>query len=277
MAMEDYVQQRLYRSGQLFYYNESWHSWKHHSRFSDPQEGEALMRINTSVQQASAFLKQAGWLMITLGSAFVYRLPEQKGDKSVPPDGWVANCHKVPTPQFEKVLLTTDQVIGELQQIIQLARSMNPALKVLVTISPVRHLRDGFVENNRSKATLIQAVHEVCRISRQVYYFPAYELIIDDLRDYRFYAEDMVHPNYAATQYVWEKFSEACMSGATRKLNAELLQIAAAYQHKPFNPNSVAHEQFLQRFYDKTQALLQQNPCLPLGAELNYFGGTGPE
>lgn len=272
MAIEDYVHAANYQSEQLFYFNESWHSWKHHSRFSAPEAAMAIQRINASVHEAAEFMKKAGWLMITLGSAFVYRLPGNANNAAVPPGGWVANCHKVPTNQFEKVLLSASEVMEELQQIIQLSRSVNPALKILFTISPVRHLRDGFVENNRSKAALIQAVHQICSSILQVYYFPAYELIIDDLRDYRFYAEDMVHPNYAATQYVWEKFSEACMSATTRKLNAELLQIASAFQHKPFNQNSVAHEQFLSQFYHKTQTLLQQNPFLALETELNYFG-----
>jgi hypothetical protein len=147
----------------------------------------------------------------------------------------------------------------------------NPKLKIIFTISPVRHLRDGFVENNRSKATLIQAVHQLVNKFDKLFYFPAYELVIDDLRDYRFYAEDMVHPNYAATNYVWEKFVNAMMDEETISLMEKVNEIQRARNHKPFNPTSDQHIKFLQSYFQKTTLLQQQFPELDLTEEINFF------
>jgi pseudouridine synthase len=136
----------------------------------------------------------------------------------------------------------------------------------------VRHLREGAVENNRSKAILINAVHHLVDKWNRLYYFPAYELIIDDLRDYRFYAEDLVHPNYAATQYVWERFTEACMDEATKSLLEEIRSIQLAFQHKPFNYMSAQHQKFLHSFYTKTAILQEKHPYIDFKKELLYFG-----
>jgi hypothetical protein len=147
-------------------------------------------------------------------------------------------------------------------------------LKIIFTISPVRHLREGVVENNRSKAILIQAVHHLVNKFDKLYYFPAYELVIDDLRDYRFYAEDLVHPNYFATQYVWEKFIDSCMDEKTKSLIEEIHSINLAYKHKPFNPSSEQHKKFLKSFYEKTKTLQEQYHYLNFSEELDYFNQT---
>jgi hypothetical protein len=144
-------------------------------------------------------------------------------------------------------------------------------LQIIFTISPVRHLREGVVENNRSKAVLIQAVHHLVDKFDKLYYFPSYELVIDDLRDYRFYAEDLVHPNYHATQYVWEKLTQACMSEKTRNLLNEIHAINLAFQHKPFNPSSAQHQQFLKTVLDKTKTLQQRFPFLDFSKEIHFF------
>jgi hypothetical protein len=194
--------------------------------------------INDSRQKAHEFLKSANWLIITLGSAFVYQL--ETGEV-------VANCHKVPADKFRKKLLPVEDALSTLDNMIHRLFIFNQDLRIIFTVSPVRHLRDGFVENNRSKAVLIQAVHHLVEKFSGLYYFPAYELVIDDLRDYRFYAEDMVHPNYMATDYVWEKFCEACIKKNTRDIMKEINQVNAAKAHKPFQPRSMAHKAFLQK------------------------------
>jgi len=147
----------------------------------------------------------------------------------------------------------------------------NPAVKIIFTISPVRHLREGFVENNRSKATLIQAIHALVDEHEQLLYFPAYELVIDDLRDYRFYAEDMVHPNYAATNYVWEKFVATAVDESSQQLMKEINLINAAINHKPFNPTSEAHKKFLKVNAEKLAQLRAQLPYVDFSAEERYF------
>ena len=261
-SISSYIGNKQYIEEDIFYQNECWNSWEHHSRFSHPDKRICLEVINGSQNKAHEFLNQANWLLITLGSAFVYELE----NKDV-----VANCHKVPTDKFTKRLLSTDEVFNGLITMIKEAVAFNPLLNIIFTISPVRHLRDGFVENNRSKATLIQAVHQLVENNSNCFYFPAYELVMDDLRDYRFFAEDMVHPNYAATNYVWEKFIATCIDEPSQKLMKEIAVIVAAKNHKPFNPTSEQHKKFMQTNLEKVKKLQQQFPYLNLKEEEDYF------
>jgi hypothetical protein len=261
-SISSYIDNKQYKEEDLFYQNECWNSWEHHSRFSKPGVAECLEGINVSQSKANAFLIKADWLLITLGSAFVYQLK----NKEV-----VANCHKVPTDKFVKRLLPVEEVFAGLQQMIRKVQAFNPAIKIIFTISPVRHLREGFVENNRSKATLIQAVHQLAENNNNCFYFPAYELIIDDLRDYRFFAEDMVHPNYAATKYVWEKFIATCVDEPSQQLMKEIAVIVAAKNHKPFNPASAQHKKFVQTNLEKLRKLQTQFPYINLEEEESYF------
>jgi hypothetical protein len=261
-SISSYIDNKQYKEEDLFYQNECWNSWEHHSRFSHPGKSACLEGINQSQNKAHDFLKKADWLLLTLGSAFVYELE----NKEV-----VANCHKVPVDKFNKRLLTVDEVFTDLQNMIAKTIAFNPELKIIFTISPVRHLRDGFVENNRSKATLIHAVHELVEENSNCFYFPAYELIIDDLRDYRFFAEDMVHPNYAATNYVWEKFIQTCIDEPSQQLMKDIAVIVAAKNHKPFNPTSEQHKKFLQTNLNKVKKLKEQFPYLNLDEEEGYF------
>ena len=261
-SISSYINNKQYKEADLFYQNECWNSWEHHSRFSKSDITECLRGINESQSKANAFLKKADWLLITLGSAFVYELE----NKEV-----VANCHKVPTDKFIKHLLSVDEVFSGLQQMIEKVQAFNTGIKIIFTISPVRHLRDGFVENNRSKATLIQAVHQLTEKNASCFYFPAYELIIDDLRDYRFFAEDMVHPNYAATNYVWEKFIATCIDEPSQLLMKEIAVIVAAKNHKPFNPTSEQHKKFLQINLEKVKKLQLQFPYINLAEEESFF------
>ncbi len=261
-SISSYINNKQYSEADLFYQNECWNSWEHHSRFSNPDKDKCLAVINASQTNAHNFLKQADWLLITLGSAFVYQLDN---------DEVVANCHKVPTDKFVKRLLSVTEVSSDLDRMTAETKAFNPNIKIIFTISPVRHLRDGFVENNRSKATLIQAVHQLTEKNENCLYFPAYELIIDDLRDYRFFAEDMVHPNYAATNYVWEKFITTCIDEPSQQLMKEIAIIAAAKNHKPFNPTSDQHKKFLQRNFEKVKKLQQQFSYLNLSEEEEFF------
>ena len=255
-----YIGNKQYSETELFYQNECWNSWAHHSRFSRTDKNSCLQGINGSQSNAHDFLTEADWLLITLGSAFIYELE----DKTV-----VANCHKVPTDKFNKRLLDIDEVVTTLRDMQKKLLQFNPHIKIIYTISPVRHLRDGFVENNHSKAALIQAVRQL--ISENILYFPAYELVIDDLRDYRFYAEDMVHPNYAATNYVWEKFITTCIDEPSQQLMKAINEINAAVNHKPFNPTSAAHKKFLQINLEKVKKMKQEYSYIDLEQEFKYF------
>lgn len=268
-ALTDYVENKLYTEEDLFYLNEAWHSWKHHSRFSGVTKEDALQKINSSIAAAHQFLKTTDYVFITLGSAWVYILTEKA---IIARKGAVAaNNHKAPADWFRRRLMTPEEVLQALDNMIHRLFRFNPTLKIIFTISPVRHLREGAVENNRSKAALIQAVHHLVDKFDKLYYFPAYELVIDDLRDYRYYAEDLVHPNYFATQYVWEKLMNACMDEKTKRLMEEIHTINLAYHHKPFNAASEAHFFFKQKMLDKISSLEHQFPYLDFRKEKQSF------
>ena len=265
-SLVSYIQKTHYTEDDLFYLNECWHSWQHHSRFSGLEKKLVIANINESQTVAHQFLQQADWLIITLGSSYVYKLMD--GLKPV------ANCHKAPAQKFQKYMLTIDEIIAAFDDTISQLLQFNPKLKIIFTISPVRHLRDGVTENNRSKARLIEAVHNLVTKFNQLYYFPSYELVIDVLRDYRFYDIDMAHPNYAATQFVLEKFTENCMDEPTRRLMDEIKKVVIARNHKAFNPQSQKHKQFLRDQLNKVNLLQEAHPYLDFTEELKYFSNN---
>ena len=267
-AVKSYTQETLFTENDLFYYNELWASRDHHTRFSHPEKLQALQNINIEKKAASEFIKTADWILITLGSAFVYEWKDIKPEKNY--ENVAANCHKIPTDKFNRRLLNPLEIVTVLEDMQQSVRSVNPNAKFIFTVSPVRHLREGFIENNRSKAALIQAVHEITNDTNS-FYFPAYELVIDDLRDYRFFAEDLVHPNYAATNYVWEKFVPAVIDESSQQLMKEINEINAAVNHKPFNPSSTSHKKFMQINFEKVVMLSQKYPHRDLSNERRFF------
>ncbi|MBS1604930.1 MAG: GSCFA domain-containing protein [Bacteroidetes bacterium] len=261
-SLISYIDPKKYVEDDLVYFNEVWQSWQHHSRFSQVDKGECLRGINASQERAHAFLRSAQWLVITLGSAFSYRLKDGRP---------VANCHRAPAQTFTKHLMTIEEINTALDGCLHQLRYFNRELRVIFTVSPVRHIRDGVVENNRSKARLLEAVHHLVGKFDRLYYFPAYELVVDVLRDYRFYDIDMVHPNYPATQFVLEKFAASCISEESQRLMEEVKKIVIARKHKAFQPSTNAHKQFLASFREKTAALIREYPFLDLKEELEYF------
>lgn len=276
-SLISYIENKQYTDEDLFYLNETWSSWQHHSRFSSLNKEDCLKNINQSQNTAYTFLKEADWLIITLGSAFTYRLvaasPLSTSWRGAGGEG-VANCHKAPAQNFSKHLNTIEEIITVLDNTIHQLFHFNNKLKIIFTISPVRHLRDGVIDNNRSKARLIEAVHHLVNKFNKLYYFPAYELVIDVLRDYRFYDVDLAHPNYAATQFVLENFSANCFNDATRELMEEIKKLIIAEKHKPFNPQSQLHKKFLEQQLIKTKRLQTEHPYLNLKKEAEYFSGV---
>ncbi|GGA96600.1 hypothetical protein GCM10011511_19870 [Puia dinghuensis] len=274
-SLISYVEAKVYGEGDLFYLNELWQSWQHHSIFSGVDKADVLRGINASQQRAHAFLQHADWLVITLGSAFSYRLVENgsAGGEWGQAGLAVANCHRAPAQSFQKHLMTIEEINSAFDSCLYQLFYFNPGLKVLFTISPVRHIRDGVVDNNRSKARLIEAVHHLVNKFDRLWYFPAYELVIDVLRDYRFYDVDMVHPNYPATQFVLEKFVQQCLDAGSRELLEEVKKIVIARKHKPFQPSTQAHRRFLQDQYQRAAALAERYPFLNLEEEMRYFSG----
>ncbi len=267
-ALISYATGKIYEEEDLFYYNELWGSWQHHTKFSNIDKIKAIDQINRSQEKANKFIKEADWILLTLGSAFVYEKNSTENAEDI--ITVVANCHKVPADKFNRQLLDTVEIKNVLTSMMKEVKKINPAVNFIFTISPVRHLREGFIENNRSKAALIQAVHSLTN-DIDVFYFPAYELVIDDLRDYRFYAEDMVHPNYAATNYVWEKFIATCIDEPSQQLMKEIAVIVAAKNHKAFNPTSEQHQKFLQANFEQVKRIKERYPYINLNEEATFF------
>ena len=268
-AIADYIAEKKYSETDLFFANDLWQSWQHHSSLSHWDKSICLAQINDANERTHQFLKTADWLIITLGSSFVYALNNDSlgGTKN----NIAANCHKIPAPHFTHRLAAYAEVETALENIISGAKKFNPNLNIIFTISPVRHSREGLVENNRSKGLLHTAVYAMLQRFDRVQYFPSYELVIDDLRDYRFYAEDLVHPNYQATQYVWEKFCDAVIDAESGAIMKQIHSIQLAVNHRPMHVGSAQHQQFLKTMHSKTTQLQMQFPFLNLTRAIDYF------
>lgn len=234
--IEKSVNQELFTKEDVFNENEQWHSFDAHSSLSNPSKAQIIEDLNDAISRTSTQVNTASHIIITLGTAWVYR--KTSSNKVV------ANCHKVPQSNFTKELLSVEEVVKSLKQVITFVQSVNPTVQFIFTVSPVRHLKDGFLENQRSKAHLIAAIHQVLNEDR-VSYFPSYELMMDELRDYRFYAKDMIHPNETAIEYIWEKFVEVWLASNTSSTMKKIEKVQKAMLHKPFNENSDQHQKFL--------------------------------
>ena len=270
-SLVSYIGNTKYTKTDLFQLNEIWNSWQHHSRFSNINADDAVIYINESQQKAHDILKKADWLIITLGSSFSYRLTELADFAGSCLNEGVANCHRAPANWFNKYLLDIDKIISLLENCCNQLLKFNHNLKIIFTVSPVRHIRDGLIENNRSKSRLIESVHHIVNKYKQAYYFPAYELVIDVLRDYRFYDIDLVHPNYMGTEFVLTKFAESCIDKESQQLMQEVKKIVVARKHKAFQPLTKAHQQFLADNFAKVKELSIKYPFLDLKEEIIYF------
>ena len=262
-SIQDYMDKKIFSDADLVYENERWHSWDHHSVFSDPSKEKVLQLANSSCEKAHHFLKNTDWLILTFGTSFCYKLKDQ--------NRIVANCHKVTATQFEKHLSTIEETVTAIDTMLYRLFYFNKNIKIIFTVSPVRHVRDGLIENNRSKARLLEAVHHIVQKFDNMYYFPSYEIVIDVLRDHRFYDIDLVHPNYAATEFVLEKFCENCLDKKSRNLLEEIKKIIIAKNHKPFHAGSEQHQQFRKKYFNECKVLQEKYPFLDLKDEIKFF------
>ncbi|MDX8553875.1 GSCFA domain-containing protein [Tenacibaculum sp. 1B UA] len=257
-AIENLITKTLnkeeYTDKDVFFHNERWHSFEAHSSLSTSDKDELLNNLNSLIQQTFQQLRNATHLIITLGTAWVYR--------EITSDILVANCHKIPQKKFSKELLTVEEISESMKAINSLVKSINKNITIIYTVSPVRHLKDGFIENQRSKAHLVSAIHQVVAPRNNFYYFPSYEIMMDELRDYRFYNEDMIHPNKTAINYIWRKFKEVWIAEKSNQTMQEVETIQRGLNHKPFNPNSEAHQLFLKKLQQKKETLLQAFPFI---------------
>lgn len=262
-SLIDYMHNKKIEDQQLFEFNSVWNSWAHHSRFSGVHQEEVLQKINHSQKEAHHFLKDTKFLIITLGTAFCYQLKSELK--------YVANCHKVPSGNFNKELLSVEKITHHFSECLQQLKIFNPKLKIIFTVSPVKHVKDGLVENNRSKARLIDAVHCLAEENDHCFYFPSYELVNDVLRDYRFYEKDLVHPNKIASDFVFEKFCDSFFEKETGEIIIQIKNILKAVQHRPFFSDSKAHEQFISSKIQHIHELEKKIPFIDLTTEKNHF------
>jgi len=234
-ALERCINLDFYTKNEVFKQNEIFFNWDFHSKFNQLDEELFLESINKTVKETHEFLKDCSVVFITLGTSFVYELKEN--------NKIVANCHKVSSSNFNKKLLSESEIQICLMEIVANLNKFNAKIKIIFTVSPVRHIKDGIVENNVSKGRLLSTIYEINK-EKNTYYFPSYELMIDDLRDYRFFKEDLIHPNEMALNYIWEKFSISFFNEKTIQINKEINHIHNELNHKPFNPNSEEYVQF---------------------------------
>ena len=240
------INEKKYLPEDLIFQNELWHSFDAHSSLSTTNKNELLANLNSAIIATNKKLKEATHIIITLGTSWVYRFIET--------DVIVANCHKIPQKKFLKTLLSVDEITKSLKTTISHLKSVNKNIHILFTVSPVRHLKDGFIENMQSKSHLITAIHSIMK-TKNSSYFPSYEIMIDELRDYRFYAEDMIHPNKTAINYIWERFAETRISESSKLTMKEVETIQKGISHRPFNENSEQHQKFLTNLEIKKEKL----------------------
>lgn len=245
-------------------HNDLYYNFHFHSSFSCLDKHHAIYKMNKSKDTGLEFLKKAEYIIITFGSAIAYKHTE----KNI----IAANCHKLPNYKFEKITLTVEEIINITNMAIRNVRAVNNMVNFIFTVSPVRHLSDGAHENQLSKSRLLLAVHEICNTNKNCTYFPAYEIMMDELRDYRFYADDMLHPSALAVDFIWQKFANAAIDCKSLAIIEEIKKLHSAKMHRAFNPNNTEHKNFLKTYYEKTRQLQQKYPEIDLNDELEYFG-----
>ncbi|MFK7811121.1 MAG: GSCFA domain-containing protein [Maribacter sp.] len=249
------IQKETYSEDEIFFLNERWHCFDAHSDLSDPSKEKLLGRLNAALDKTHQQITNSTHIIITLGTAWVYRNLES--------NEVVANCHKVPQKEFSKELLSVKEVQNSLERIIKNIQVINKDVQFIFTISPIRHLKDGFVENQQSKAHLITAIHqfrETSYLKPCISYFEGYEIMLDELRDYRFYDADMIHPNLVAINYIWEKFVAVEISPTAIPVLEEVDALQKGLEHRPFNARSEQHQKFLKSLEAKITYLQQKYP-----------------
>lgn len=255
------TEEQLFTPNDIYQNQQQYFSFEHHhARFANSNAAECLSNINQQLISSAAFLRQTHFLFITFGTAWVYKLVDN--------GQIVGNCHKLPAKQFTKELLSVGDIVSAYKRLIEQLLTQLPNLQVIFTLSPLRHWSDGAAANQHSKACLLVAIHQICELFPQATsYFPAYEIMMDDLRDYRFYAADMLHPNTTAINYIYQQFEQAYLHPEAQKLHTKIAKIQAAAHHRPFDAQSVAHQRFVNNTLQQINQLQQQYPTLNFETE----------
>lgn len=247
----------------VFSAHDLFNNFNFHSEFSSINKDLAIEKMNEALITLRKKLLSANFLFITFGTSFVYRLAATKEI--------VSNCHKLPENNFIRDFLNIQETIMIWRMTINELKKLNPELKIVFTVSPVRHFRDGASRNQQSKAALILAVKEIVETTENTYYFPAYEIVNDELRDYRFYASDMIHPSEMATDYIMERFSETFFTDKTKDINKKILKVANAANHRVFNPETEQHRKFCETMQKQIAEIKNEFPEIDFSFEESAF------
>ncbi len=257
------LNKEMYSEQDLGHYNELFFSFNHYTKFSDPEKEAALKKMNSSFLVAKEILTRAPYLILTFGTAFVF---EYKKTGQV-----VNNCHKIPAREFSRRLLSVEEIVSVYSKLINIMKKLYAGTRIIFTVSPVRHLKDGLIENQKSKSILILSAGElVSHFPEHCAYFPSYEILMDDLRDYRFYAEDLLHPNEQAVDYTWQQFRDNYFEVDAIKIIKELDPLLKAMSHRPLHPNTKAFLDFQDVNAEKLRKLKNNFPFLKW-SELGHF------
>lgn len=259
------LEKRVFTEGDLFQDQGLWNSFFHHSRFSDVDMEVALEKINSRISSSHEFLKKTDFLIITFGTAWVYELRKT--------EQIVSNCHKIPAAEFKRFRLEVSHITNIYCELLDQIRKFNPDLKVVFTVSPIRHWKDGAVENQLSKATLLLAIDQLIKGfgNQDCAYFPSYELMMDELRDYRFYADDMLHISQVAVDYIFERFSKVMITKESMDVSKKVMKVRRAFGHRPVNPNTAEFKEFVLQNLLQINQLTNQFPNLDFKEERTYF------
>jgi hypothetical protein len=260
IAVRQIREKKRYTEADLFFHNECYRSYMHHGSFAGNRVEEVLEDINTRIECAHRALPRMNYMLLTFGTSWVFHLKET--------GQVVSNCHKMPANMFEHTRLTVKEIITDYAGLIREVREINPVCKFLFTVSPIRHAKDGAHGNQLSKAVLLLAIEELQKMfPGHVFYFPAYEIVLDELRDYRFYDEDMNHPSPMAVDYVWERFAECFFSSETQTMIKECRKIKRDLLHRPIDNNTEGYRTFLKQIVLKINEVERKYPNLDFEKE----------
>jgi hypothetical protein len=259
------LENKKFQQEDLVEHDGLWHSFYHHGRFSGTDIDETLSKINDRINQSAEFLRNTDFLFLTFGTSWIYEY--KKTGKTV------SNCHKIPTKEFKRFRLTPGEIIEEYRELLPKIWKINPDLKVIFTVSPIRHWKDGAIENQLSKATLLLAIERIIQGfgKKKCAYFPAYEIVMDELRDYRFYTEDMIHISEVAINHIWSVFEQNLVDENSQEAAKQVQKINKALNHKPFNPLSQEYIEFLKRTLKQTEEIGLKFPNLNFELEKKHF------
>ena len=265
-GMEILIDQKAFIPDDIGYFNEQWFSFYHDTEFSHPEQQKCLDKINGSIKLAASHLRKSKYLIITFGTAWVY--------KYLQTEKIVSNCHKIPDKEFERIKLGVEDIFVEWAKLINRLNELNKNLKIIFTVSPVRHWKDGAVQNQLSKSTLILAIHQLMKIFKNVDYFPSYEIMMDDLRDYRFYADDMLHPSNEAVEYIWDQFAETYFEEGTKSIIQDIYKIVQAKNHRPRSAETEAYKKFIKSQIRQVEQLAKLYSFIDFSDDLQYFSNA---